>query len=211
MRHDREVDASRARLLLDVLAPSGRLDTVRDFARSLRRSATTATDLLVVGTPGYEPWHFTAHLTDEARYADLPELEPTLVRWTVPPDAPAHLSVALKRLETTRRGETLLVVTEESAPEQLLERMWDARKAGTTILTMDTGDPELSGIAHDALVVPVVADVPASADPVDFDLTQHVVSIAASEKSPSRARRVKHRLARFLDKVSGPAADSQSW
>lgn len=213
--HDGQVDTSRARLLLDALTPGGQLDTVKDFARSLHRSATAANNLLVVGTPGYEPWHFTAHLSDEARYTGLPALEPTLVRWKVPVNAPDHLSVALNRLETTGRGEALLVVTEETAPERLLERVWDARKAGTTILTIDAGDKELSGIAHEALVVPPIpvadASFPAVPDVLDFDMTQHLVSIAVGEQPASRARRVKHRLAKFLDKVSGPSANSESW
>ncbi|HEV8527836.1 MAG TPA: hypothetical protein VGS60_09855, partial [Actinomycetes bacterium] len=148
------MDLARARFLVDVLAPSGSLERIREFAGSLRQSTRREGELLVVGTPGFEPWHFTAHMADEARWARLPELEPTLVRWSVPPSAPSHLSVPLERLEAARRGETLMVVTIEQAPHPLLERVADARKVGATILTMDSGDPDLADLAHDALVLP---------------------------------------------------------
>jgi hypothetical protein len=206
------VDVERVRVMFEVLSPTGALDRARGFARSMRRSLKDPGGLLVVGTPGYEPWHFTAHLADEARYAGLSELEPTLVRWHVPPDAPTHLAVPLDRLVAARRGETLLVVTEERAPEQLLERVLDAKKVGATIFTMDVGDPELGGLAHESLVAPAdgaavqAGAPPTPAEPVGFDLTQHVVSVAASERERSAAKRARDRLARFLDLVSGPPA-----
>lgn len=226
------MEAERVRLLLEVLSPAGAIDRARRFARSVRRSVREPGGLLVVGTPGYEPWHFTAHLTDEVSYAGLPELVPTLVRWTVPTGAPAHLAVPLDRLAAARRGETLLVVTEEQAPERLLERVMDAKKVGATIFTMDVGDPELTEIAHDALIVPggsppqrgapgetpretqpgmtdgELTDV-VPADLLTFDLTQHVVSVAAGERPPSAAGRARDRLARFLDIVSGPAPNDR--
>jgi hypothetical protein len=212
------MDLARARLLLDALTPTGHVDRVREFAGSLRRSASRRSDgLLVVGTPGYEPWHFTAHLADEAHYSGLPELEPTLVRWSVPHDAPSHLAVSLDRLEAARRGETLMIVTGEAAPQPLLERVADARKIGATILTMDTGDVDLADLAHDALVLPPDPEpepgsiessglVPHSAAyPVTFNIGQHVVPIAAGDQ-PGRARRAQGRLARFLEVIAGPPA-----
>src|SRR5262245_7782858 len=102
------MDLARARFLVDVLTPSGHLERIREFAGSLRQSTRRHGELLVVGTPGFEPWHFTAHMADEAVWARLPELEPTLVRWSVPPSAPTHLSVPLERLEVAKRGETLM-------------------------------------------------------------------------------------------------------
>ncbi len=218
------MDLARARLLLETLAPTGHVDRVREFAGSLRRSAARRSgDLLVVGTPGYEPWHFTAHLADEARYSGLPELEATLIRWSVPQDAPAHLAVSLDRLEAARRGETLMVVTEEVAPAALLERIADARKVGATVFTMDTGDRELGDLAHDALVLPpdrgpdsasedesgrAARPGPAltvSGYPLTFNVGQHVVPVAASDQ-PGRIRRAQGRLARFLDVIAGPPA-----
>jgi hypothetical protein len=98
------MDLARARFLVHVLAPSGSLDRIREFAASLRQSTRREGELLVVGTPGFEPWHFTAHMADEARWARLPELEPTLVL-SVSPSAPSHLDSA-RAAEAARRGET---------------------------------------------------------------------------------------------------------
>jgi len=153
-----------------------------------------------VGTPTYEPWHVTAHLDDEARLAGIPELAPTLVRWAPPPGAPAHLAVGLARLEAARRGETVFVVAEDSAPVPLLERVDDARRVGATILALDEGDPELDALAHEALAVP---------ESLSFDAGQHLVSAAAGERDAVRAagaRGLRARLARLLDTVSGPNA-----
>ena len=154
----------------------------------------------MVGTPTYEPWHVTAHLDDEARLTGIPELAPTLVRWAPPEGAPAHLAVGLARLEAARRGETVFVVAEDSAPVPLLERVDDARRVGATILALDEGDPELDALAHEALAVP---------ESLSFDAGQHLVSAAAGERDAARtagARGLRARLARLLDTVSGPNA-----
>jgi hypothetical protein len=218
------MDLARARFLVDVLTPSGHLERIRDFAGSLRQSTRRHSELLVVGTPGFEPWHFTAHMADEARWARLPELEPTLVRWSIPPSAPSHLSVPLERLEAAKRGETLMVVTTEQAPHPLLERVADARRVGATILTMDSGDPDLAGLAHDALVLPPGIDAEETARDIEhddsqrttarlesslvtFDLGQHIVPIAAGDLG-SAGRRKQSRLARFLEVIAGPAPRS---
>ena len=218
------MDLARARFLVEVLTPSGSLARIREFAGSLRQSTRHDCELLVVGTPGFEPWHFTAHMADEARWAKLPQLEPTLVRWSVPAGAPSHLSIPLERLEAARRGETLMVVTTEQAPRPLLERVADARKVGATILTMDSGDPDLAGLAHDALVLPRgvemgnpgqdieqddIEEIRASLESslVTFDLGQHIVPVAAGDQGPA-GRRKQSRLARFLDVIAGPAPRS---
>ncbi len=130
-----------------VLAPSGWLERTAVLARALRRSRTPG-GLLVVGTPGDEPWHLTAHLAEESRLSDAPGLSPTLVRWTAPPDAPPHLRVTMRRLEQAERGETVLVVGTGLAPAPLLERVSDARKRAT-VLALDQGDPELEQLAHE--------------------------------------------------------------
>ena len=80
------------RLLRDVLSSTGWVDRTRGFARSLRRSTDHGDGLLLVGTPTHEPWHLAAHLDDESRYAGIPTLSPTLVRWSPPPGAPEHLA-----------------------------------------------------------------------------------------------------------------------
>ena len=223
MGDDRTVDADRTRALMELLAGTGWVDAARGFAGGLRRSALTSSgELLLVGTPNFEPWHFAAHLTDEAQFAGLPELAPVLVRWQVPPGASSHLAVPLQRLELAGRGETLLVVTDEAAPVPLLERAWDARKAGATVLALDAGNDELAGVAHDALELPAAAP-----ELLSFDTAQHIVSVATGEapagSSAARSgsgqpgvvgaagqgagQRMRGRLAKLLDRISGPPPD----
>lgn len=169
----------------------------REFARSLRRAGHHEGGLLVVGTPTEEPWHLTAHLADEARWAGLPELAPTLVRWQAPPDAPAHLAVTLRRLEEARRGETVFVVAPDDPTDALLERVSDARRDGAVVLSLDRGQRELEALAHDVLTVPAV-DVA----PVSFDVAGHLVTAAAGEPQLGR-RGVRARIAALLDAAAG--------
>lgn len=158
-----------------------------DFATTL---GTTAEDLLLVGTPDEEPWHFAAHLTDEAGWAGRPELAPTLVRWHVPDGAPPHLAVGLDRLSVVRR-ETLLVVSPDGSPERLLDDVRRARRSGARVLAIEAGDADLRGLAHDALTVPVHSYM---------DVVQHVVSATApGARKPS----VRERLGRLLDGLQG--------
>jgi hypothetical protein len=172
------------------------LDQARALGRALRTTTRTPGGLLVVGTPDFEPWHVTAHLDDESRLTGIAELAPTLVRWSPPADAPPHLSVGLARLEAARRGETLFIVSEDAAPVPLLERVNDARKTGATILALDTNDPELDALAHEALAVPGM---------LSFDGGQHLVSAAAGEGAKSARTGLRQRIARLLEAVSGPS------
>ena len=194
------MDADQVATFRALLAGSGWLERARSLGRALRSSPKSPGGLLVVGTPAYEPWHLTAHLDDESRLSGIPELTPTLVRWSPPPDAPAHLRVGLSRLEAARRGETLFIISDATAPVPLLERVSDARKTGATILALDTadGDPELDALAHESLSVP---------ESLSFDAGQHLVSAAAGERDSGRARRrgMREIIARLLDTVSGPA------
>jgi hypothetical protein len=193
------VDADQVATFRALLAGSGWLDQARSLGRALRSSTKSAGGLLVVGTPAYEPWHLTAHLDDESRLSNIPELTPTLIRWSPPPDAPAHLRIGLSRLEAARRGETLFVISDATAPVPLLERVNDARKTGATILALDNVDPELDALAHESLAVP---------QSLSFDAGQHLVSAAAWERDTDRIRKrsVRDLLARFLETVSGPTA-----
>ncbi|WP_068922488.1 hypothetical protein [Planobispora rosea] len=188
------MDAGSVAFLREVLESTPWVERTRELGTALRATRSPG-GLLVVGTPADEPWHLTAHLGDEARLSGLPQLAPTLVRWTPAPDAPAHLRVGLERIERAERGETLFVVAEDRAPEALLERVGDARRTGATILALDCGDPDLEGLAHDALAVPVQA-------PLSFDGAQHLVSMAAGEAP--RRQGVRDRLARLLERLSGP-------
>jgi len=190
-----------------MLAATGWVERTESFAGALRRS-TEPGGLLLVGTPTEEPWHLAAHLDDESRFSGVPELSPTLVRWSPPPDAPAHLAVGLDRLAATRRGETLFVVAPDAAPEQLLERVADARRVGATILSIDDGDHELDDLVHDRLSVPsdgvaLPTDAELQVTSLDFDTVQHLVSVAAGD-APQRVS-MRDRLSRLLDRVSGPA------
>jgi hypothetical protein len=196
------VDAEQVAALRTLLAPTGWLERTRAFARVLRGSATSPGGLLLVGTPDEEPWHLAAHLDEESRFSGIPELAPTLIRWAPTADAPPHLRIGLQRLEAAQRGEALFVVTPETAPVPLLERVSDARKAGAVILALDQGDPDLEDLAHESLTIQ------AAADPITFDAAQHLVSAAAGEPrggdQPTGLRGLRSRLAKLLDTVSGP-------
>jgi hypothetical protein len=194
--HAEWVDADQVATFRALLAGSGWLERARSLGRALRSSTKSPGGLLLVGTPSYEPWHLTAHLDDESRLSGIAELAPTLVRWSPPPDAPPHLAVGLARLEAARRGETLFIVAQDTAPVPLLERISDARKTGATILALDGGDPELDALAHEALAVPAS---------LSFDAGQHLVSAAAGVRmAQARDRGLRARIARLLDTVSGP-------
>ncbi|MGP3930927.1 hypothetical protein [Nonomuraea sp. KM88] len=188
------MDSGSVALLRELLADTGWIDRARELGLALRATRSPG-GLLLVGPPDDEPWHLTAHLSDEARYSGLTQLSPTLVRWTPPADAPPHLRVGLDRLERAARGETLFVLAEEQAPVPLLERVDDARRTGATILAIEGGDAELTGLAHDAIAVP-------RGGLVSFDGAQHLVSAAAGEVE--RRPGLRERLARLLEKVSGP-------
>lgn len=195
------MDAVRVALLREVLAGTQWPAATRRFAGTLRSSVVPhGGGLLLVGTEVYEPWHLAAHLVDESTWSGLPELTPTLVRHRVEPGDPAHLAVGLGRIEAAGRGETLLVVVPESPGEDLLERVHDARRAGATVLSLDNGDPEVRGLAHEALSV-------AGGDDVDLDTVQHLVSAAAGENSGPVARgrrRFRDRLSRLADQLTAP-------
>jgi hypothetical protein len=200
------VDKEQVQLLRNLLSTTGWVERTRDFAGSLRRS-TSPGGLLLVGTPQEEPWHLAAHLDDEARFAGVPELSPTLVRYAPPPGAPPHLAVGFDRLHAMSRGETLFIVAPDTAPEQLLERVADAKRIGATILSIDGGDEDLADLAHDRLIVPsrqldVSTDLDMSLATVDFETVQHLVSVAAGEADQRSTMR--DRLSKLLERMSGP-------
>jgi hypothetical protein len=215
------VDADQVATLRALLGNTSWLERAGIFGRALRTSVGTPGGLLVVGTPAEEPWHLTAHLDEESRLSGIPELTPTLVRWSPPPGAPAHLSVGLSRLEAARRGETLFVVAPDAAPAPLLERVNDARHVGATILALGQNDDELDDLAHEFLTVPGTGSDPRAVDPrainprsidprsidprtfdeaemasrsglLTFDAAQHLVSAAAGDRNaPAPPRGVR--------------------
>ncbi|MFK3735855.1 hypothetical protein ACI2LJ_36930 [Streptomyces sp. NPDC088090] len=194
------MDAVRVALLREVLAGTEWPAATRRFAGTLRASVVPQRGgLLLVGTEAYEPWHLAAHLVDEAAWSGLPELAPTLVRHRARPGDPAHLAVGLGRLEAAGRGATLLVVAPERPEEGLLQRVHDARRAGATVLSLDGGDPEVRGLAHEALSVAEGAEV-------DLDTVQHLVGAAAGENSlpAPRGRGLRHRLSLLADRLTAP-------
>lgn len=203
------MDAIRVSALREVLTGTGWLESTREFAWALRSSVSRGRrgpdgsgGLLLVGTEHGEPWHMAAHLDDEAAWSGLPQLSPTLVRWSVPPGAPEHLAVDLRRLEQAGRGETVLVVAAESAGAPLLERVDDARRTGATVLALESGDAELRDLAHEALTVPPPA--PGEPGAVAFDVVQHLVTAAAGEEPPPGRRRVLDRMARLAERLTAP-------
>ncbi|MFI1973790.1 hypothetical protein [Streptomyces wedmorensis] len=195
------MDAVRVALLREVLAGTEWPGAARRFAGTLRSSLVPHRGgLLLVGTEEYEPWHLAAHLVDEAAWSGLPELAPTLVRHRVRHGDPAHLAVGLGRLEAAGRGATLLMVAPERPDAGLLQRVHDARRAGATVLSLDGGDAEVRGLAHEALTVAEDAGV-------DLDTVQHLVSAAAGENSlpsPRGGRRLRDRLSDLADRLTAP-------
>jgi len=205
------VNAEQVAALRTLLAPTGWLDRAAEFARALRGSARTRGGLLLVGTPEDEPWHFAAHLDDESRFAGLPELAPTLVRWNPPPGAPPHLNVSLARLGEAGRGDSLVVVSPQAAPDGLLERVHDARKGGATILALDRGDRRLADMAHEELTVapsaPSTWSAPLSGSAASRAGACGPASRGCSTRSlaPSPPSRIRAALRDDLDSGNTPA------
>jgi hypothetical protein len=202
------VDRQRVIELRALLAGTGWVERTRAFARALRRAPHDVGGLLLVGPPENEPWHLAAHLTDEARLCGVPQLAPSLVRWSPPPDAPAHLSIGLERLEAAGRHDTLLIVAPDTAPANLLERAADARRAGATLFSVVGNDEELPELSHESLLVRADNGLVVP----DFDTVCHFVSTAAGEEhgSRSRWRMLRDRLARALD-LGAERDDEPDW
>jgi hypothetical protein len=154
-RGDGPVQLQQSRSTLRAIARLPGFGAVQRIAESLAWSARRPGQLLVVGTADYEPWHLVAHLQTSATLA---RSAPTLVRWTVPVGAPAHLAVGLDQLGQAGRADTVLVVAAGQPGDELLERLDDARRRGNTVLALASGQPvadgdELQGLSHDIAVV----------------------------------------------------------
>jgi hypothetical protein len=205
-----------------------------DFAHGLRRFTTRTGGLLLFGPAENEPWHLTAHLDDELHRAGLEDIRPSLVRWSPPPDAPPHLSIGLDRLREAGRGESLLVVAEDTPADTLLERIDDVRRRGTTVFSIDNGSKDLAALSHESLVpellVPAgfgagwvsrpigqdhdepdhgrhaVPDLTGLREAVaGFEMTQHLVSLAVADEDVSQPA-WRRRLRTFIERLSGEPA-----
>jgi hypothetical protein len=142
----------------------------RLFARALGARQDRSADLFVVGVPQCEPWHFCAHLGEQAGRYGRVDLVPTLLRWTVPPGAPSHLAVSVDALMSASRNQTVLVINPCGEAPELLQRVADAKHRGARIMTLHRGHLDLIDLSHESLLV----------DPLrpdrDFEMTQHLVT-----------------------------------
>jgi hypothetical protein len=142
----------------------------RLFAKSLGDRQDRSANLFVVGVPEFEPWHFAAHLGEQAARYGRMDLVPTLLRWRIPLEAPPHLAVTVDALVSASRNQTVLVINPIGEAPELSERVADARHRGARIFTLHRGNPDLIELSHETLLV----------DPIrpdrDFEVTQHLVT-----------------------------------
>ncbi|TWD80827.1 hypothetical protein FB561_1921 [Kribbella amoyensis] len=219
------MDLTKASMLREMITGTELGTRTTDFAHSLRRYTTRRGGLLLFGPAEDEPWHLTAHLDDELHRAGVEDVRPSLVRWAPPPDAPPHLAIGLDRLRDSGKGESLLVVSEANPADTLLERIDDVRRRGTTIFSIDNGSKELASLSHESLVpellipsgfgsgwvshpVPQDDGVPDETltlirDAVaGFEMTQHLVSLAAADPEAGQAG-WRRSLRTFIDRLGG--------
>lgn len=144
---------------------------VRHFAGILGQPRSVPGQVYVVGNADFEPWHFTAHLAENALRSGRTDLSPTLLRWSIPEGAPRHLSVGVDSLVRLSRRDTVLVVDPAIGDASgLLERISDSRDRGARIMAVHRDRPELESLSHEVLCL----------DPRrpnwEFDVVQHVIS-----------------------------------
>jgi hypothetical protein len=169
------VELERSRSALRTLSRLPAFGAVQRVADSLAWSSRRPGRLLVLGTPGYEPWHLVAHLQTSA----LAPSAPMLLRWSVPVGAPAHLALGLDRLADCSPADTVLVVAGDQPNEELLNRLDDARRHGNTVLGLATGQPaELDQVTHELAVV----------RGEHFDHAQHYLPVARARSRFDRNR-----------------------
>jgi len=169
------VELQQSRSALRALSRLPAFGAVQRVAESLAWSGRRSGRLLVLGTPGYEPWHLVAHLQTSA----LARSEPALLRWSVPVGAPAHLSLGLDRLADCAANDTVLVVAGEQPDAELLQRLDDARRHGNTVLGLAAGQPtELDQVTHELAVVRAE----------HFDHAQHYLPVARPRSRFGRHR-----------------------
>lgn len=169
------MELQQSRSALRALSRLPAFGAVQRVAESLAWSGRRSGRLLVLGTPGYEPWHLVAHL----QASPLAASAPALLRWSVPAGAPAHLSLGLDRLADCAPSDTVLVVAGEQPNDDLLQRLDDARRHGNTVLGLATGQPaELDQVTHELAVV----------RGEHFDHAQHYLPVARPRSRFGRHR-----------------------
>lgn len=153
------------------------------FASALGGRSPSSNRLFVLGAPGGEPWHFVAHLDEQATRYGRTDLVPTLLRWTVPTGAPAHLAVSVDTMARASQHDTFLVISPFDDPPELLERVSDAKANGARIMSLHRGQRELVDLSHETL------SVDRSKADRTFGITQHVVTDSAPVTATSKASR----------------------
>lgn len=163
----------------------------RQFARALGDGHPASERLFVIGTPDCEPWHFVAHLGEQATRHGRTDLVPTLLRWRVPQGAPAHLAVGVDTMAQASGHHTFLVISAFGETPELLERVSGAKKRGARILSLHRGQPDLVDLSHETL------SVDRSKKDHVFEVTQHVVTDSApmtpTGRSPRWSRSIRVR------------------
>ena len=165
-----ETSSRSIKRLVRALGGLGR--DARGFGRTLGSGSADVGNLMIVGTPTYEPWHFTAHLADEATRRSRPDLSPTLLRWQIPPGAPAHLSVSVDEVTRASRTSTVLVIPDLEDPE-LLERIADAHRRGARVMAMERTETRLAAYSHEYLMID------GQHSDREYDMCQHIVTAVA--------------------------------
>jgi len=148
---------------------------LRRLGISLRAARRDTGRLLLTGHPDDPPWHLAAHLDLLAQFGGVAHLQPTLVT----PD----------ELVDAERRDTVMVVSEHAVPEQMLERVHDARAHGSTVFGLSSEDEELETVAHEAVRIDLQNTKTRSGLLVpDFEIASHLFGLLAA-KSPRKGWR----------------------
>ena len=168
---------------------AGWLSKAWDLGQALRPQTRSSHQLFVIGTPTYDPWHVAAHLDDEAKFAGLPALKPTLLRWNPPLGAPAHLAHSFAELRDASGAPTVLVVAPDAMQEDELERLADARRQGASLFAVCAQDGDLTALAHEAVTLPGEWDSGAQLNS-PFEVATHLLAVSAGTSAVPRPRGV---------------------
>jgi hypothetical protein len=147
-----------------------------DLGQALRPQSRSGNRLFIVGTSTFDPWHVAAHLGDEARFAGVTGLEPTLLRWNPPTGGPAHLAHSVAELRDTGAAPTVLVVAPDALHERELEQLADARRRGASLFAVSALEGELADLAHECVTPEAMEGSPMTAP---FEIATHLLAVSA--------------------------------